>query len=426
MKAPFISIVIPTRDRPELLKHVLKSIKQQDFDDFEVIISDNGINKLCYEEYLVYKNDDRFHYKRPSKPLDMCSHWEYAIEGANGKYLTIFCEKFIIRKDALKTLHKIADKESPDLITWQYEYFENAFFSGEHLFGEYHPLVKPSQPKYYDATLELERRFSLQTPFINRRDKDKNSYGKLYSGCAKNSIIKKIIDKHGKIFYPSTPDFTSMFLLLNHAKKCIDIAQSLMITINLEGASNGEKTKLSAEEIKKYLSTCHHNFDEYASSLPITNFWIGHNVTIARDMMLIKNIENEGPIKNLGINKNKLAIWAEFDLNQVTDWNNHNKDHFIKILSSFTQIDTDSEEMKKNALKPCSNEIYHAIGEKTNHFEPSISAKALAELHWLDKVAPPRKSIKGDYVSADDALEYFYQYNFHSCELLGVTLEKIS
>ncbi len=41
---PLFSIVIPTRDRPNLLKDAIQSALEQEFDDYEIIVSDNSTN----------------------------------------------------------------------------------------------------------------------------------------------------------------------------------------------------------------------------------------------------------------------------------------------------------------------------------------------------------------------------------------------
>ena len=51
---PFISIIIPTRDRPKLVAQVLKFLQIQTFTNFEVIVSDNGLNDYCEKDVLPY------------------------------------------------------------------------------------------------------------------------------------------------------------------------------------------------------------------------------------------------------------------------------------------------------------------------------------------------------------------------------------
>ena len=41
-KKPLISIVIPTRNRHETLPFTIKTILQQDFDDYEIIVVNDG------------------------------------------------------------------------------------------------------------------------------------------------------------------------------------------------------------------------------------------------------------------------------------------------------------------------------------------------------------------------------------------------
>ena len=45
-KGVFFSIVIPTRDRPDLIESLLFSILNQTFERFELLICDNSNNEL--------------------------------------------------------------------------------------------------------------------------------------------------------------------------------------------------------------------------------------------------------------------------------------------------------------------------------------------------------------------------------------------
>ena len=38
---PFFSVVIPTRNRASLLRYALQTALDQDFDDYEIVVSDN-------------------------------------------------------------------------------------------------------------------------------------------------------------------------------------------------------------------------------------------------------------------------------------------------------------------------------------------------------------------------------------------------
>ena len=49
MKDPFFSIVIPTKDRVDLVEDLLISILDQDFDSYEIILSDKVGFDILYK-----------------------------------------------------------------------------------------------------------------------------------------------------------------------------------------------------------------------------------------------------------------------------------------------------------------------------------------------------------------------------------------
>ena len=55
--SPFISIVLPTRDRPQFVAYSLASLANQNFKNFEVIVVDNFIEHSCVAEFEPYQND---------------------------------------------------------------------------------------------------------------------------------------------------------------------------------------------------------------------------------------------------------------------------------------------------------------------------------------------------------------------------------
>lgn len=58
---PKVSVVIPTHNRPDLLKKALKSVLEQSFSDYEVLVVDDGL-ALRAEEVIRELNDPRIKY----------------------------------------------------------------------------------------------------------------------------------------------------------------------------------------------------------------------------------------------------------------------------------------------------------------------------------------------------------------------------
>lgn len=424
-KRPFFSIVLPTRDRPKLVSKVLKALELQTFSDFEVIISDNGGKDFCEHIIAPFLKDKRFKYKRPAHSVNMCDNWEFAIESAQGKYITVFCDKFILRSDALSLMANEISRSSPDVLTWQYEMFDVKQSKNEMLYGEFHPLLKPGKAKEYNPALELERRFSFDFPLFCRFNKPRDSYGKIYSGIVKAEVLTQIKDRYGRIFHPMSPDFTSMIAILNESKICVDINQTLMLVINMDGVSNGEATRKSISATRAYLESYGVDVEDYWQRLPISGFGVGHNSHIAAEFEYMQSLAVDGPIKNLVLDKGALAFWAREDLKMICDLEATEQSRFESLLLPWLDSidDVRRYELELNILKqhkPASSEIYHSGLNKTDEFICGISAEHLAYIHWHDGVALPRKPVTEDPIELFEALSYLTDYNNYSCQLLNI------
>lgn len=426
---PFISIIIPTRDRPVYVGQVLKFIKEQTFDNYEVIVSDNGVEAFCETQVAPYLSDSRFQYKRPSYAMDMCEHWDFAIEGARGQYVTVFSEKFMLRPDCLAVIAAEAEKYHPDIMTWQYDIFDAVAHEDESIMGTYHPFMKPGKSFCYSAKEELERRFSYDFPIFCRYNRYRDAYGKIYSGCMSRDLLKKVKQGYGRIFNPQSPDFTSMTAALNESSVCLDINQSLMLFLNMRGISNGEDMKYSIEGNKRFIESFGISYADYTQTLPIPGYGVGQNINIAAEYELIEKMAQHGPIKGMQVDVGALAFWASRDSDVVKDWGGLDKRKQLDLLKPYLNNLTPNRrsELEHAAMlcdTPCPTEIYHSGLEKVDQFDIGTSAEELARIHWVEGKAPPRKNIAETDISLEDGIHYFHDYSQASCKLLSITMEE--
>ncbi len=115
--APIVSVIVATRDRPATLPDTLRSIASQTFEDFEVIVVDDGSSEKTLAEYeAIFSGlDDRFRVERPPAPTPWGSGPGVArnrgIHAARGRYLA-FCDDddVWIRDDHLAVAVAALDK----------------------------------------------------------------------------------------------------------------------------------------------------------------------------------------------------------------------------------------------------------------------------------------------------------------------------
>ena len=424
---PFLSFVLTTRDRPALLSKCLYYLAQQSFENFEVIVSDNsviGTSKSVVEPYLI---DSRFSYVRPSNPMSMPDHWDFAIQHATGTYITLINEKFMFHPNAATTLKSMAKSfNDPDILSWQYEHFHMSDSNG--LLGTFHPLFRPCTPSEYSVGGELKRRLDFIEPLFGRHTQEKISFGKIYSGAVKKDVIDRVKKVLGRVFPPTSPDFTSLVCFLNFSKCCLDVGRSLMLVVSGDNISTGESTRLSLQATKRSLSETYSNSKQYLNSLIIPGLGVGHTMFIASDYLTIQKQLPRGNLGNYEVNIAAVIGWTKIEMDSIADWGDKPAFYYYDLVEHYCSRFTPDEKLLFDSIKeakalsqrPSPREIYHSGLEKVTMFEPDILPERLAYYHGEKKLALPRKPVCSQDQKLDDAVSFFVRYIDHSIELLNL------
>ena len=234
---PLFSIIIPTRNRSELLTSAVASALNQSFSNYEIIVSDNSEDPNVTIDALRsvpgWQNNSKCKYIRPTNYLHMPDHWDFATSHANGEYVAILTDRFVMRPSTLGVLSKIVSNSqtnSPDIVVWpmQSEFSEQtgiqhtADFTGKR-------NILSSREMLTDFA-EFQHSFDGGF-YFNKLPRGLNS---LY----KKSFALKIIERHGRLFYPSSPDYTAAFLFLAYSHNILYV--DLPFYLSHGSKSNGE------------------------------------------------------------------------------------------------------------------------------------------------------------------------------------------
>lgn len=84
-----VSICIPAYRQVDFLRKTLQSIRDQDFGDYEVIVTDDSPDDCVERLVAEFASDARVKYHRNSIPLGSPENWNEAIRRASGKYIKI-------------------------------------------------------------------------------------------------------------------------------------------------------------------------------------------------------------------------------------------------------------------------------------------------------------------------------------------------
>jgi hypothetical protein len=309
---PFASIVIPTRNRPEFVRSALESLRSQTFEDFEVIVSDNHTGLPCRDVFDEFE-DARFRYVTPHSPIPMHDNWEMACGLARGEFVGVVIDKTILKPSALQTLYDCAQSFSADLVSWRADSFVPEVPNSASSQGLYYSWSQPESPAHlFSGHEELRRRFSLDV----RRGNEGEHYfwGKICFGAFHRGLLDRIRAATGRVFFPISPDYTSMLAALAMAERAVNAGRSCVIQ-NLTKLSNGWNIARHPERTRAFLAEIDAS-GAVIANLPIAGLYTSiHNIVMHDYLAMQRRLGSLFP--DIELDRGNLALRAAEDLGAV-------------------------------------------------------------------------------------------------------------
>ena len=110
------SVLLPTRNRLNLLSYAIETVIRQDYHDWEIIISDN-CSEEDIENYVVSLNDPRIKYYRTKEFISVTENWNNALAKSDGDYVIMLGDDDCLMQGYFSRLKKVVEEyDSPDLI----------------------------------------------------------------------------------------------------------------------------------------------------------------------------------------------------------------------------------------------------------------------------------------------------------------------
>jgi len=153
LRIPRVSICIPTYRQVDYLQETLRSVQVQDFEDYELIISDDSPDDTVQQLVASFGFDDRLRYYRNPVALGSPENWNAAVRYAQGDYIKIMHhdDRFTDPK-ALSAFVRLLD-EQPDAD------FAFSASSAESSTGEKNTYNSPGQAQVKEIIKNPEKLF---------------------------------------------------------------------------------------------------------------------------------------------------------------------------------------------------------------------------------------------------------------------------
>jgi hypothetical protein len=222
---PRFSIVIPTRNRPELLQLSMRSAMQQEYDkaDYEVVVSDNGSDRRS-ESVVRTMDAPNLRYVRTGATLNMCDSWDFAASQARGRYLTFLCDDDARTPASLPVLARILDSNpKAELIAWTSALYYHPDWPEE--WCRNHLLL----PSYSGDVVE-----EASARGIHRSSRfEFDGLPKMLNSLCSKNVADRVRRAVGRLFLPTSPDYTFLVSSLAVTASFISVDAPL----HLAGAS---------------------------------------------------------------------------------------------------------------------------------------------------------------------------------------------
>lgn len=195
------SVIIPTRERHDTLKHSIQSVINQTHKEFELVVMDNFSTPETAEVVASF-NDDRIKYYRALERLSMSDNWELGLSHATGEYITVLGDDDALMPDCLEICLNLLNKYDVQTLAWSRRtvyWWQNAIVPWQR--NKLYVQLQQQVALQFQAKQKLKQFYNFEVSY--------DELPMLYNAFIQRSLIEKIKSVHGKYFMSSIPDVYS-------------------------------------------------------------------------------------------------------------------------------------------------------------------------------------------------------------------------
>jgi glycosyltransferase involved in cell wall biosynthesis len=201
------TVIIPTRERPDTLEWSLKTCTAQDYDNFEIIVSDN-FSQDNTREVVEANKDKRIRYINTEKRVSMTGNYEFALSHATGEYVCIIGDDDGLMPNALQELNNILSETEIEAISWEKAvYIWNQYYKSG-LRNTLQISLK-SDLQVCDAKTAVKKLLA----FNSNSKSTFNDLACLYHGFVRRKTIDKLRTADGRFFNSTLPDVYASLII---------------------------------------------------------------------------------------------------------------------------------------------------------------------------------------------------------------------
>lgn len=238
------SILVPTWNKLEYLKHTLDSIINQDYKNFELIISDD-FSTDGTSDYLSHLKDKRVKVVKPPFKLTQAKNYEFILGYATGEWISIIGDDDGVLPNFFKILDQTIAKLNPEIEAIS---SKPAFYYWESVDDLYGDRVVDYQ-NFFKKNDIINSKKSLFYALLGW--KDRTDLPMIYtSGIVKKTLVDRIKIKSNNFFFHSiVPDYYSMIAILFETNKFLRLNQPIF-WVGASSKSTGKGVRIYQDNVE--------------------------------------------------------------------------------------------------------------------------------------------------------------------------------
>lgn len=245
-----ISLVIPTRERVELLRHCLLAALDVPDPDLEVIVSDNNSRDET-SDFLAELSDPRLRVVRPEGRVSMRRNFETGLAAATGDYVIVIGDDDGVTAEGMAMLRRVLERDRPEAVSWEMIHY--TWPTDEP--GADNGVVQIKAKSLFGGSKRRSPK-GLLANAASARLRKYTEGANIYHGCVSQRLIDRVRSANGGVYFAgSIPDVYACFANLAHMSEGLvwlgHPASFGGSSIRSNGAAQVARTKISAKGAKE-------------------------------------------------------------------------------------------------------------------------------------------------------------------------------
>jgi glycosyltransferase involved in cell wall biosynthesis len=205
---PHFTIIIPAKDRAEYLRHTLRTCSLQDYENLEIIVSDDGSTDGTRQVVETASlSDPRIRYATPGQGVGMRDNFEFALKQVRPGYVLALGADDGLLPHAISGMLQVLRETGQEMLAWPAPVYS---YAGARTPGSQLLLYRRSGTRIVDSSTFLKRQ-ALDLSYLG----DTESPMFYVKGVVSTRLVDLVRSRStdGRFYACSTPDGYSGIVL---------------------------------------------------------------------------------------------------------------------------------------------------------------------------------------------------------------------